>query len=154
MLGRRLPTSIYREDDQPLIPNGTVDHALDMSDKTSDTSHNTSSSSEPDEKPRLREWEKHKAPWLEEMKANQAKRTSTSPGPPTENRIKLTPTSDVKSEDKEESTPPPEKEVSYREKVFMKNSTKFFKKEVEKQTILRIFLLFVNIISVKLYTLV
>lgn len=30
-------------------------------------------------KPSLREWEKHKAPWLEEMKINQAKRSSTSP---------------------------------------------------------------------------
>ncbi|CAH1099576.1 unnamed protein product [Psylliodes chrysocephalus] len=29
-------------------------------------------------KPRLREWEKHKAPWLEEMKKNQVKRTLIS----------------------------------------------------------------------------
>lgn len=35
----------------------------------------------PEQKPKLREWEKHKAPWLAEMKLNQAKRTSTSPGP-------------------------------------------------------------------------
>lgn len=46
------------------------------------------------------------------MKANQAKRTSTSPGPPSESRVKLTPTAELKSEDKEETTPPPEKEVS------------------------------------------
>lgn len=79
---------------------------------TSDTSHNTSSSSEPDEKPKLREWEKHKAPWLEEMKANQAKRTSTSPGPPSESRVKLTPTGEPKIEDKEDLIPPTEKEVN------------------------------------------
>lgn len=79
---------------------------------TSDASHNTSSSSEPDEKPKLREWEKHKAPWLEEMKANQAKRTSTSPGPPGESKMKLTPTGDLKSEEKEDVVPPVEKEVN------------------------------------------
>lgn len=50
-----------------------------------------------DGKPKLREWEKHKAPWLAEMKLNQAKRTSTSPGPP-ENKPKSTP------------PPPPEKQ--------------------------------------------
>lgn len=27
-------------------------------------------------KPRTREWEKHKAPWMEELKLNQAKKTS------------------------------------------------------------------------------
>lgn len=37
------------------------------------------SEDEPQDKPSMREWEKHKAPWLEEMKLNQAKRTSTSP---------------------------------------------------------------------------
>lgn len=43
-----------------------------------------------DVKPKVREWEKHKAPWLEEMKLNQAKRTSTSPGSDN-SKLKLTP---------------------------------------------------------------
>lgn len=46
------------------------------------------------------------------MKANQAKRTSTSPGPPTESRVKLIPT-EVRGEDKEDATPAVEKEVKY-----------------------------------------
>lgn len=113
ILGRRLPTSLHKDDDQPHIPNGNVDHLIDTSDSSlnnasnlnstglSTTSPNTSSSTEVDgEKPRLREWEKHKAPWLEEMKLNQAKRTSTSPGPPAEGRVKLTPTGDKSEEDR------------------------------------------------------
>ncbi|KAL0882272.1 hypothetical protein ABMA27_000801 [Loxostege sticticalis] len=31
-------------------------------------------------KPRAREWEKHKAPWMEELKLNQAKKTSSADG--------------------------------------------------------------------------
>lgn len=41
-------------------------------------------------KPKVREWEKHKVPWLEEMKFNQARRTATSPGPE-QSKLKLTP---------------------------------------------------------------
>nr|XP_022919406.1 CD2-associated protein-like [Onthophagus taurus] len=40
-------------------------------------------------KPQVREWERHKAPWLEEMKINQAKRSSTSPGPEIRKNIEM-----------------------------------------------------------------
>lgn len=108
LLGRRLPTNLHKDDEHPNIPNGNVEHLIDMSDSSNP---NVSSSTEVDgEKPRLREWEKHKAPWLEEMKLNQAKRTSTSPGPPTaEGRAKLTPTGDKSEEDQGS---PVDKEVS------------------------------------------
>lgn len=46
------------------------------------------------------------------MKASQAKRTSTSPGPPSESRIKLTPTGEIRNEEKDDSVVPAEKEVS------------------------------------------
>lgn len=50
----------------------------------------------------MREWEKHKVPWLEEMKFNQAKRTATSPGPE-QNKLKLTP--DKLEDDKNKTSP-------------------------------------------------
>ncbi|CAG9818225.1 unnamed protein product, partial [Phaedon cochleariae] len=90
--GRRPPKSIHKDDDPP-IPNGNADH-IDHPDASHDSLSETDG-----EKPRVREWERHKAPWLEEMKISQAKRTSTSPG--AEHRLKLTPTSDVGVEGEE-----------------------------------------------------
>ncbi|KRT81613.1 SH3 domain-containing protein [Oryctes borbonicus] len=61
---RRPPTSGVTKDKSPAF----------------DSEEPASSEEEPPEaKPSVREWEKHKAPWLEEMKMNQAKRSSTSP---------------------------------------------------------------------------
>ncbi|KAI4460189.1 sh3 domain-containing [Holotrichia oblita] len=60
---RRPPTSSVTKDKSPAF------ESEDM----------ISSEDEPQDKPSMREWEKHKAPWLEEMKMNQAKRSSTSP---------------------------------------------------------------------------
>lgn len=94
--GRRPPSVIFKEA-EPGIVNGNMDHiALDsLSEhlphfRSNEISHEHSES---EVKPKVREWEKHKAPWLEEMKLNQAKRTSTSPGPE-QMRPKLTPTAD------------------------------------------------------------
>ncbi|KAG5871327.1 hypothetical protein JTB14_034350 [Gonioctena quinquepunctata] len=105
--GRRLPTNIHKDEDHS-IPNGNADHLIEVSETSFDLSSEIDG-----EKPRLREWEKHKAPWLEEMKLNQAKRTSVSPGP--ENKAsKLISISD-RSLDVEEPKPntlsPSEKEV-------------------------------------------
>ncbi|KAJ8937353.1 hypothetical protein NQ314_011898 [Rhamnusium bicolor] len=108
--GRRLPTTIHKDEDSTIL-NGNAEHLLELSEP-SPAGINSASELDGPEKPRLREWEKHKAPWLEEMKLNQAKRTSTSPGP--ENKLKLTPTTD-KSADAEENksnkSSPVEKEV-------------------------------------------
>ncbi|XP_060526591.1 SH3 domain-containing kinase-binding protein 1-like [Cylas formicarius] len=130
--GRRLPTSIYKEDDEeiPGLPNGNVDHhnavpvgkaertvkpdSGGKSESIKSEPLDSSSSSELDAaeaKPKLREWEKHKAPWLEEMKLNQAKRTSTSPGP--EPKHKLSSAPEPKSEpevSKSSQSSPAEKE--------------------------------------------
>lgn len=67
-----------------------------MLESVTELTNSTPESENIEVKPKLREWEKHKAPWLEEMKLNQAKRTSTSPGPE-QNKLKLTPSD--KSED-------------------------------------------------------
>lgn len=65
--GRRPPTTATLKDDQPpTISNGTAE--TEVQEQVGDS----------EVKPRLREWEKHKAPWLEEMKQNQVKRTMTS----------------------------------------------------------------------------
>lgn len=87
---------------EPGVVNGNTDHSnLDILNELSNS--NSSIDQEIHEvKPKLREWEKHKAPWLEEMKLNQAKRTSTSPGPE-QNKLKLTPTEKIEPE--EQKTP-------------------------------------------------
>ncbi|XP_076257673.1 CIN85 and CD2AP related isoform X1 [Rhynchophorus ferrugineus] len=117
--GRRLPTSVFKEDDEdiPGIPNGSVaDYSVKSEDsvksEASFSSENldVSSSSEldgGDVKPRLREWEKHRAPWLEEMKLNQAKRTSVSPVPDLKHKL---PDSEAGSKSSQSS--PAEKEVN------------------------------------------
>ncbi|XP_057661114.1 SH3 domain-containing kinase-binding protein 1-like [Diorhabda carinulata] len=63
--GRRPPTTAAYKDDQPTISNGNAETEIQEHIGDSEV------------KPRLREWEKHKAPWLEEMKQNQVKRTMT-----------------------------------------------------------------------------
>lgn len=70
--------------------NGSTDHSVieSLSDSSSILLNSSNDSDTTDNKPKLREWEKHRAPWLEEMKLNQAKRTSTGPEP----KAKLTPT--------------------------------------------------------------
>lgn len=74
--------------------NGNVEHISESDVHPSNM--NNIGESDSFEKRRVREWEKHKAPWLEEMKLNQAKRTSTSPGP--ESKFKFTPTADSNTE--------------------------------------------------------
>ncbi|KAL1513817.1 hypothetical protein ABEB36_003172 [Hypothenemus hampei] len=94
--GRRLPTSILKDEDEVEenveLLNGNVaksEHSVKSEDSfksegsvSSENFDLLSSDLDANEtKPKLREWEKHRAPWLEEMKLNQAKRTSVSPVP-------------------------------------------------------------------------
>lgn len=85
---------------EPGVVNGNMEHS--MLESVTELSNSTPEPENSELKPKLREWEKHKAPWLEEMKLNQAKRTSTSPGPE-QNKLKLTPSD--KSETDEASSP-------------------------------------------------
>lgn len=92
-VGRRPPSVVFKEG-EPGIVNGNTDHALldSLSEHFANSRTNdVNEQMDTEVKPKVREWEKHKAPWLEEMKLNQAKRTSTSPGPE-QNKLKLTPT--------------------------------------------------------------
>ncbi|KAL3277073.1 hypothetical protein HHI36_012434 [Cryptolaemus montrouzieri] len=93
---RQTPPSVVFREEEPSIPNGNVVEPLNL-DMVSEQS-GSSDTDGTEVKPKLREWEKHKAPWLAEMKMSQAKRTSTSPGPP-ENKLKLTPTEKTEVED-------------------------------------------------------
>lgn len=77
---------------EPGIVNGNMEHS--MLESVTELTNSTPEPENVEVKPKLREWEKHKAPWLEEMKLNQAKRTSTSPGPE-QNKLKLTPEDDM-----------------------------------------------------------
>lgn len=96
ILGRRPPSVVFKEG-EPGVMNGNTEHStLDILTELS-ASDSSVDQETCEVKPRLREWEKHKAPWLEEMKLNQAKRTSTSPGPE-QNKLKLTPTEKNESE--------------------------------------------------------
>lgn len=76
--------------------NGNMEHS--MLESVTELSNSTPEQDSTEVKPKLREWEKHKAPWLEEMKLNQAKRTSTSPGPE-QNKLKLTPSDKSETDD-------------------------------------------------------
>lgn len=70
-----MPSQVFKDDEEVpsmLNGNGTEEKEAPSVSETDGT---------PIAKPKLREWEKHKAPWLEEMKQNQMKRTSTSPVP-------------------------------------------------------------------------
>lgn len=90
--GRRPPSAVYREVDSNLV-NGNAEHLQQVLSQ-SETSNDEEEGGE--KKPKAREWEKHKAPWVEELKLNQAKRTSTTPPNPAgsgdSSRLKLTPT--------------------------------------------------------------
>lgn len=104
--GRRPPSVVFKEGDSPGIPNGNADHA--QIEELTETNNNNNRLSDGEVKPRaVKEWEKHKVPWLEEMKKNQAKRTSTSPEQL--NKLKIT-----EAEIKRISAPP---EQSNRPKV-------------------------------------
>ncbi|XP_044259220.1 SH3 domain-containing kinase-binding protein 1 isoform X2 [Tribolium madens] len=97
--GRR-PPSIIGKDQEPGLMNGNSDHNMET---TSETAHNVSSSSEgepTESKPKLPEWAKHPAPWLEEMKLNQAKRSSFTPP---QDKLRLTPTEKNEDEVKTKS---------------------------------------------------
>lgn len=91
--GRRPPSVVLKEG-EPGVVNGNMEHS--MLESVNELTNSVTEPESTEVKPKLREWEKHKAPWLEEMKLNQAKRTSTSPGPE-QNKLKLTPSD--KSED-------------------------------------------------------
>ncbi|RZC33779.1 SH3 domain-containing kinase-binding protein 1 [Asbolus verrucosus] len=94
--GRR-PPSMVGKDSEPGVMNGSTEHTpMEVLTEATYNLNSTAESDGADNKPKLREWEKHRAPWLEEMKLNQAKRVSG--GPPTENKLKLTPTDRVNSE--------------------------------------------------------
>nr|XP_008201197.1 PREDICTED: SH3 domain-containing kinase-binding protein 1 isoform X1 [Tribolium castaneum] len=98
--GRR-PPSIIGKDQEPGLMNGNSDHnALET---MSEAAFSVSSSSEGDpteSKPKLPEWAKHPAPWLEEMKLNQAKRSSFTPP---QDKLRLTPTDKTDDEAKSKS---------------------------------------------------
>jgi hypothetical protein len=88
--GRR-PPSIIGKDPEPGLMNGSTDHnVMEMPTESLLFGQNAPTEDDPAEnKPKLPEWVKHPAPWLEEMKLNQAKRSSSVPGP---EKLKLTPT--------------------------------------------------------------
>lgn len=97
--GRRPPSTVYRDNE---LVNGN-DH-LSMPEIKSESSKSETSNDEDEseKKPKVREWEKNKAPWVAELKQSQAKRTSNVPSatPNTEHpRVKLTPTNDKTSPD-------------------------------------------------------
>lgn len=105
--GRRPPSVVFRESDSNML-NGNAEHLQAAAE--------TSNDEEDEKKPKVREWEKHKAPWVEELKLNQAKRTSvTPPGPTADARLKLTPT----PTDKPEESP----EVKQRSPAFQDTSS-------------------------------
>ncbi|XP_063911799.1 SH3 domain-containing kinase-binding protein 1-like isoform X2 [Zophobas morio] len=89
--GRRPPSMVGR-DPEPGLVNGNSDQPMEPLSEPPETDSTET-------KPKLREWEKHPAPWLEEMKLNQAKRSSNVPGP---DKLKLTPT---EKSDKKEPSP-------------------------------------------------
>ncbi|CAH0552731.1 unnamed protein product [Brassicogethes aeneus] len=96
--GRRPPSTILKPSDFDL--NGAPpDEALENGTETLEDP--------PELRPKVREWEKHKAPWLNEMKQHQAKRTSTSPGP--DRKLKVTTAPEVENEIDPKS--PPEVEL-------------------------------------------
>lgn len=68
--GRRLPTSTHKDEEEGLsLPNGH-----DLIDKPEDSLKSTSEEVDgSDGPPKVRQWEKNKAPWLEEMKLNQGR---------------------------------------------------------------------------------
>lgn len=98
---------------EPGVVNGNIEHSNLDNLKELSNSNSSIDQDAAEVKPKLREWEKHKAPWLEEMKLNQAKRTSTSPGPE-QNKLKLTPTEKTEATEdvKTPKTSPFEKEAS------------------------------------------
>lgn len=97
---RRLPTSnssslgeslSYQNGDSPAVPASPVPQ------------HNDGNKSDEDiAKPKPREWEKNRAPWMDELKASQAKKTS--PGVEPRSPDTTTTTTTIKSEPIDEKT--------------------------------------------------
>lgn len=118
--GRRPPSMVFKEEEPP-IPNGNAPveplNLEILSELTTSTSSDTDAT---EVKPKLREWEKHKAPWLEEMKLNQAKRTSPSPGP--QEKPKFT-TNDNKEEETKLETKQPKLESEMSKSLTSLSST-------------------------------
>lgn len=56
-----------------------VSHHNSTTNTTTTTNNNNNNEDEFIAKPKAREWEKHKVPWMDELKASQAKKTTTSP---------------------------------------------------------------------------
>lgn len=86
--------------------NGSTDNSEPKSE---------SNDEEEEKKPKIREWEKNKAPWVAELKQNQAKRTSVGPTSTpvsTTERVKLTPTGDKIPDIQEEAKKPHENDSS------------------------------------------
>lgn len=115
VVGRRPPTSLHKEESsvsdlaQAALPNGTSDSNPQISESSAEQAATDMTDGD---KPRLREWEKHRAPWLEEMKLSQAKRTSTSPGRDNSlPRLRLTPTGGSTAVDEDIKAPALDKEV-------------------------------------------
>lgn len=79
IVGRRPPSTILKPTDLDLngIPHGDETEPEETTDNQESV----------EIRPKIREWEKHKAPWLNEMKQLQVKRTSTSPGPDRKLRV-------------------------------------------------------------------
>ncbi|XP_059620996.1 SH3 domain-containing kinase-binding protein 1 [Phlebotomus argentipes] len=71
--GRRPPTSALNSSGESSMLNGSSG-----SIEEHNNSKDTSQSEDELVKPKAREWEKNKAPWMAELKANQAKKTSPS----------------------------------------------------------------------------
>ncbi|KAH9642046.1 hypothetical protein HF086_008733 [Spodoptera exigua] len=73
---RRRPPSQALREDTPLQLGLSNGHEVPV-DKPPEKAARTEQPESAEEiKPRTREWEKHKAPWMEELKLNQAKKTS------------------------------------------------------------------------------
>ncbi|CAH4035708.1 unnamed protein product [Pieris brassicae] len=74
---RRRPPSQVMRDDSPVsigLTNGHEASPDKTLDKSSDRSSDKSLDKSSEIKPRAREWEKHRAPWMAELKLNQAKK--------------------------------------------------------------------------------
>ncbi|XP_017786503.1 PREDICTED: SH3 domain-containing kinase-binding protein 1-like [Nicrophorus vespilloides] len=98
--GRRPPSVILKDGEQTIaMQNGNSDYGSLEENLLNSSGGGIGGEDSELMKPKVPGWDKQKVPWLEEMKQNQAKRTSTSPGPETRNRL----TTPDKLEEKETS---------------------------------------------------
>ncbi|XP_044737782.1 CD2-associated protein-like [Chrysoperla carnea] len=96
--GRRPPSMVIRDLDQPGLTNGNAEHHTPTSNSSPPSTTTTPLQQIPDEneqstpecKPKPRDWEKHRVPWMDELKLNQAKKTSPlNPSPESSTRLKF-----------------------------------------------------------------